>query len=253
LIVSAGLGCVACGSSDDSRQAASALGCEQGEALQGGTYDVAKSRFAWGSVPVQEQDPTFMRWVGVDGVVAINANGAELGILNAGAPEANLPDFSNDVAASQTHVGDYFASMSVQACQTSSSDVDAGSGGRVIALARSIDGIPVAESNAFARFNDANQTTSEGFYWPTIPAETVDAAEALSVRDADPAGLASYQALLPAEAQGTGRVVIHHTSSSSTAAFRSAATYDVQESGGSLGAGPTVSFDVQGVPVASDW
>ena len=79
------------------------------------------------------------------------------------------------------------------------------------------------------------------------------AAEALSARLADPAALANYQAQLPAEAQGAGRVVIHRTNSFSMAAFRSAATYDADETGGSLGRGPTVSFDEQGMAVASDW
>jgi hypothetical protein len=37
------------------------------------------------------------------------------------------------------------------------------------------------------------------------------------------------------------------------AAFRSADTYDVEETGGSLGFGRTLSFDAQGTPVDSDW
>ncbi len=247
--------CAACsGASDGNAQGSSAaVGCEQGAALQGGTYDIAKSRFAFGSTPMQETSPTLVRWVGEHGVVGINANGGELGLMNAGAPETNLPDFSNDRAALQSHVADYFGSMGVQACQIANPDVVSGSGGTAIVLKRGINGIPVVESNASAHFNNADQTTDESFYWPTIPADTVAAAEALSTRIADPATLAAYQAQLPAEAQGTGRVVIHHTNAFSMAALRTAATYDVEEAGGSLGAGPTVSFDAQGMPVASDW
>jgi hypothetical protein len=194
-----------------------------------------------------------VRWVGADGVVATNANGAELGIMNASAPETNLPDWSGDSAALQAHVSEYFAAMGVQACQILSPEVTSGSGGESIDLARGIKGIPVSESIAYARFNTADQTTSEGFYWPTIPSDTVAAAQSLSARIADAAGLASYQALLPADAQATGQVVIHHTSAFSMTAFRSAGTYDVELSGGTLGAGPTASFDEQGNPVASDW
>ena len=173
--------------------------------------------------------------------------------MNAGAPETNLPDWSGDPAALQAHVSEYFVAMGVQACQISSPAVHGGSGGRTIDLARGIKGIPVAESNAYARFNTADQSTSEGFYWPTIPSDTVAAAQSLSEKVADPASLAIYQALLPADAQGAGQVLIHHSSAFSTTGFRSAATYDVQLPGGSLGGGATASFDAQGNPVASDW
>lgn len=249
------LACSACAGSNDTstRASSAAVGCKPGAALQGGTYDLAKSRFAFGSTPMQEASPMLTRWVGDHGVVAITAGGGELGIMNAGAPETNLPDFSGDPATLQKHVQDYFGSMGVQACQVSNANVLGGSGGRTIVLARASNGIPVVESNVNARFNNADQTTSEGFYWPTIAADVVTAAEALNARITDPASLAAYQALLPAEAQGTGSVVIHHSSSFSMDAFRSAATYDVEESGGSLGRGPTVSFDAQGMPVDSNW
>jgi hypothetical protein len=248
------LACTACGSSDPSTQASSAaVGCEQGAALQGGTYDIAKSRFAFGSTPTHTSAAAAARWEGVDGAIVINANGAELGVMTAGAPETNLPDFSSDSATLQNHTSDYFGSMGVQFCQISNADLLSGSSGNAVVLERSIAALPIVESNASARFNSADQTTNESFYWPAIPADVIAAAEALSTNTADSAGLAKYKALLPAEAQGPGRVVIHHTSAFSTTTFRSAATYDVQETGGSLGAGPTVSFDAQGMPVASDW
>jgi hypothetical protein len=250
------LSCAACSgtSHDNDAQASSAaLGCEPGSALQGGAYDISKSRFAFGSTPTKTEGGGSVRWVGADGVVATNANGAELGIMNASAPETNLPDWSGDPVALQAHVSEYFVAMGVQPCQLLPPNVNGGSGGRTIELARGLGGIPVSESNAYARFNSADQTTSEAFYWPSIPSDTVAAAQSLSARIADAAGLASYRALLPADAQAAGKVVIHHTSAFSTTAFRSAGTYDVQLPGGSLGEGATASFDEQGNPVASDW
>jgi hypothetical protein len=256
LIILTLLSCAACSGTNagDTQASSAAVGCEPGSALQGATYDTSKSRFAFGSMPTKSVAGGMVRWVGTDGVVAINATGAELGIMNAGAPETNLADWSGDPAALQAHVSEYFAGMGVQTCQISSPDVLGGSdGSRTIDLARGIKGIPVSESNAYARFNTADQSTSEGFYWPTIPSDTVAAAQSLSARVADAASLAIYQALLPANAQGAGHVVIHHTSAFSTAEFRSEATYDVQLPGGSLGGGATASFDSQGNLVVSDW
>jgi len=256
LIIPILLSCAACSGTshgNDAQASSAALGCEPGSALQGGAYDISKSRFAFGSTPTSAESGGLVRWVGVHGVVAINANGAELGVMNASAPETDLPDWSGDLVALQAHVSEYFGAMGVQACQILSPEVTSGSGGTSIDLARGINGIPVSESNAYAHFNTADQTTSEGFYWPTVPSDTVAAAQSLSARVADAAGLASYQALLPADAQSTGQVVIHHTSAFSMTPFRSAATYDVQLPGGSLGGGATASFDEQGNPVASDW
>jgi hypothetical protein len=226
--------------------------CQPGHDLAGAQYDVTKSHFAFGGPPVRDDQNGFVRWVGPDGVVAIETTGAEMGIMNGGAAETNLPDWSNDPAALGAHVRDYFLSFGVAGCQMPETQVQGGSGGSTIGIAHLVDGILVAESLAYARFNNNEQTTSEGFYWPTVPAAVVDAARALHARLADPTMAAAYKALLPAADQGDGEVVIHHTSSSSTAAFASAATYDVSETG-LLGFGRTASFDAMGHDVTTSW
>jgi hypothetical protein len=187
----------------------------------GVTFDVSRSRFAFGSTPVREDSASITRYVGTEGVVAVFACGAEQGTMNAGAPEAALPDWSNDTVALAAHTRDYFVNMGMFVCQIGSTDVQPalgrGAGAQVtIALTRAVDGIAVSESNAFARFNANDQTTSEGLFWPTLPADTLAAARALRDQLADPGTLAAYKAKLPASAQGTGRVVIHHTSGSGT-------------------------------------
>ena len=242
--------CAACGGVTSSAVPSSAAeesvqSCQVGHTLTGASYDLAKSRFAFGSVPARDDANGLVRWVGAHGVVAIEASGGELGIMNAGAPEVSLPDWSDDPVALQAHVTAYFAEMGVASCQMSSS-VNGGSDGRTISLQRSVDGIPVVESIGFAHMNNADQSTSEGFYWPTIESDTVAAARALRDRLADPTALAAYRAKLPAEAQGNGQVVIHHSDQTSSGAFQSSATYDVQESGGELGLGSSVSFDGDG-------
>jgi hypothetical protein len=73
-------------------------------------------------------------------------------------------------------------------------------------------------------------------------------------------GLAAYKAKLPADAQGQGQVLIHHTSAGSSSPFHAAVTYDVvqteppSDSGGiSLGGEADLSFDPNGNPVTTAW
>jgi hypothetical protein len=211
--------------------------------LPGATYDITKSKFAFGSAPtLDDVGGGFVRWVGSDGALGIWASGAELGVMNAGAPESNLPDWSSDPAASAAHVLAYFESMGVEACQVPGSGAtyfgsgtgtaDGGltsftSNGSTAELERGYSGIRINESIAFAHFESADQTTSESLYWPAIPADVVSAAIAFQATLATQAGLAAYKALLPPDAQGDGQVVIHHSSSGSQGPFAARVTYDV--------------------------
>jgi hypothetical protein len=249
------LACVSCTGSaiDGSAASGGVTGCEIGAPLAGAAYDITKSRFAFGSTPTDGDASGFVRWVGVDGVVAIEQSGGELGILNAGAPEASLPDWSADTTLLTSHVTAYFATFGVSSCQIGGAQVNSGSGGRTIALTRSVDGINVVESLANARFDSQDQSTSEGFYWPTIPADVVTGARAFQAMLAAPTELAAYKAKLPADAQGDGLVNLHHTSSSSTSPFAVAATYDVEAPAGPLGSGSILSFDADGNPVSASW
>jgi hypothetical protein len=157
--------------------------------------------------------------------------------------------------------------MGVATCQISGNNVlsTVGGGGSVngsamfmvasqatVALQRCINGVPVGESIAFARFDTDNQTTSEAFYWPTVPADVVTAALAFHDKLAAPGALAAYKAKLPPDAQGDGEVVIHHRVAGSSLPFMAVATYDTVRTtplGGSTG----LSFDVDGNPVMDTW
>jgi hypothetical protein len=252
----ASLACIGCGASplapNSTSTSGAVTGCEVGAPLKGATYDITKSRFAFGSTPVRDNLNGFMRWVGVDGVVAIEKSGGEIGSMNGGAPEASRPDWSGDPVALGAHVTAYFESFGVSPCQVGGSQVNGGSGGRTILLWRSIDGMSVSESLAFARFDDQDQSTSEGFYWPEIPADVVTTARAFHARLTDPTALAAYQAKLPSDAQGDGVVNLHHTSSSSTSPFAAAATYDVETPPSEFGRS-ILSFDADAKPVSAAW
>ncbi len=239
-------------------------GCANGSALAGATYDLSKSRFAFGSAPVETKNGNLDRFVGSDGVVAITTLGDAQGIMNAGAPESQLPDWSTDGAALTAHVSAYFASMGVDACQIARTNIfgSAGGGGasdgssttvapshQAVVFTRGIEGILVAESNASAQVNNADQSVSESLFWPTIPADVVTAAKGFQSALAAPGALTAFKAKLRSDAQGDGAIVIHHSSGiSQSGSIEAVATYDVQQVN-SFGDGASLSFDSGGSPV----
>lgn len=261
---------------------ATTAACPVDGGLAGATYDITKSKFAFGSTPRRDGvGGGFVRWVGSDGALGISTSGAELGVMNAGAPESSLPDWSSDPAASAAHVLAYFESMGVEACQVPGSGAtyfgsgtgtaDGGltaftSNGSTTELERGYSGIRIKESLAYAHVESADQTTGESLYWPAIPADVVSAAIAFRAALATPVGLAAYKALLPPDAQGDGQVVIHHSSGESQGAFAAGVTYDVLsivpadagqaggDSGGLIEIEPEpLSFDSSGNPVSTAW
>src|ERR1700753_2747181 len=56
--------------------------CSHDDALAGTSYDVAKSKFAFGNNPAQSTANNTTRWVGRDGVVSIAPNGAATALMN---------------------------------------------------------------------------------------------------------------------------------------------------------------------------
>jgi hypothetical protein len=225
--------------------------------LRGAAYDMSKSRFAFGSTPVEQEQNGITHWVGADGALAIwpacGSSGMELGVINAGAPETLLADWSSVEQDLAMHVEEYFEAMGLDACQIGAVSPNYGSDGITIVLPRVAGNVPVQPSEAYAHFDADNQTTEEELYWPEIPADTILAAMSFSAMLANPTSLTEYKALLPAAAQGDGQVVIHHsscTSEQSPPAFISVVTYDVlEEDNSQLGMPEPVSFDISGNPV----
>jgi hypothetical protein len=226
--------------------------CQVGAGLDGVAYDIGKSRFAFGSTPVRDDQSGSIRWVGAHGVLAIEPTGQVTGAINSDAPERSLADWSDDPDALSSHVVAYFVSLGVEPCQIARSNVLGGSS-RTVALARGFETIPVIESIAFSDMRISDQTTTEGFYWPSLSAEVAAAARAFRDRLSEPAALAAYKAKLPADVQGEGIVVIHHTSGLSTDPFAAAALYDVApppQAGSYL---PPRSYDADGNEVKRRW
>jgi hypothetical protein len=222
------LGLVGCGAEpDDSSAPPQHDTCARGAGLSGAVYDLAKSKFAFGSKPVSTTEQGVTHWKGDQGALAIWADGSELAGLNAGSPETDVADWSNDPDALAAHVRSYFVAMGVAECQIENSQVLGATNGRTIALAREVDGIPIAESQAGAHFNAHDLSTIEDFYWPALPANVIADARSFHDRLADPDELAMYKASLPDNAQGEGQVIIHHASAGSGSTEAPTVSYDV--------------------------
>jgi hypothetical protein len=270
-IGAAHLGCSASSDPASSPAATSTAGataaCAVGQPLLGATYDVTKSRFAFGSTPTRIDQGSQVSWRGADGVVAITTDGSEMASLDANAPESNLSGWSGDAETLDAHVTQYFVTMGVSTCQIAGTSENASGGGggatdgssafmtvgpTSVVLSRGIDGIPVVESRAIAQFDVNDQTTYESFYWPEIPADVVTAARAFRDQLAAPGALAAFKTKLPVDAQGDGRVVIHHRVGGSALPFTAVAVYDTvqltpEDDGGDL------YFDANGNVVTDTW
>jgi hypothetical protein len=93
---------------------------------------------------------------------------------------------------------------------------------------RTIQGIPVVESHAWARFDDNDDVVAEDVYWPELPAAALDQAQAIAGSLKDSIRMADYLSKLPAEvARAQGRVVIRHSSMAEHGAFAAYGCYDV--------------------------
>jgi hypothetical protein len=252
-----------CASSSSSGGSSS---CSTNASLAGASYDVTKSRFAFGSTPTRvDAGGGLVRWTGSHGVVAIFPDGSEMAELNANAPESSLAGWGSSSSDLTTHVVQYWSAMGVVGCQITNTSANASVGGSssggsstttigqtFVSLARGIDGVPVSESLAVAQFDVDDQTTYESFYWPEIPAAVVSGAVAFQNQLADPHALAAYKAKLPSDAQGMGRVNIHHTHAGGMPPLQSGFSYDVVQSTPE-GDGAELSFDPSGSPITTTW
>ena len=117
-------------------------------------------------------------------------------------------------------------------------------------LERSLGGIPVEGSYAFAALDSAGHVITEGVYWPAISASVVHKARALKQRLASAnekdTFLADVQAKRPDVGNAVGTVKIVHTSSGYHGEFEANAVYSVVARSTSGGKAEIVRFDETG-------
>lgn len=200
------------------------------------------------------------KFVGVDGVFATTAAGLVMAIPNSNAVSASRPALTSVGEEHNAYVRKYFVNCGMPADQISGASAHATMHAAVdplnpdpkptshgtfdwysSVLYRAIDGIPVPDSFAWARFNADGDVVAESVFWPDVPLSVLKEAQALKAKiSADPSG---FKAKLPAYLQASvadpaaqqklsgGGVVIRHSSGEGNSAPTFHAVFDVTPSG----------------------
>jgi len=184
-----------------------------------------------------------------------------MAIPNANAPSAQAKPFSQSAEHHHSHVVHYFQTSGLPIEQRGDVQVvtlmtqagrvaDAQLGhyprptliGYTSVIGRVLSGIPVADSHAWARFNERDEVVAEEVWWPELPKDLISEVDRFKtiLRDS----LAEYRNRLPQDIDGSlGSLAIHHPMPTG-AEWYVKVTFDVI-------AHKTVrkSFDIHGQPV----
>jgi hypothetical protein len=255
-------------------------------------HELEKSRFDLGDGVHRETDALFERAVGVKGVFLVDkVTGASLAIRNssllpkpplgqAGASDSSeFPAYQQPLTKNPDEhsaaVRTYLLTAGIPEGEVSGTHVTTtmAGGGPVrdglqpsqskllwytTHLERSLGGIPVEGSYAFAALDSARNVITEGVYWPAIPAGVVFRAQALAERLASPAGQASFFATVKkaqpdlGDAAATGEVKIVHTAAGYHGNFQARAVYSTVVQSAVGGKAQIRNFDENGAPVRLD-
>lgn len=221
-----------------------------------------QSKFQLGANVKSYTDKGWQKTDGSDGIFSVNLeNGAVRAIPHPGAPAPQAAPYGSSLHEHSQHVLGYFIN-----CGIPRAEIAGVRGGTSLAgaatigvvpklhlrwyasnLDRAIDGIPVIDSVAAARFNANDELVRETVYWPPIPQAALVDAKALRTTLSDPSTLSAFQAALPTTKK-SGRVVIRHRGMDNhNGAFGAAAVFDVVD-------GQTVHhFDVSAHEVKLPW
>jgi hypothetical protein len=209
----------------------------------GYVHDLGRSRFKIGQdAKVELDSPQFRRWRGSLGAWATDpTNNWSMGLLDASAPTG---PYILDESVHSARVKQYFIDAGLPADQVRDvrATFEGFSGGLTDGaaasspirlhsinsiLTRSVKGVPVIESVAWAKMTTAGDVDMECVFWPAIDPGVVDRAAAFQRAMADKDAHAAYLAKLPGKVYRDGGVVIHHTDPSIHAAPGAFVSYDV--------------------------
>lgn len=191
------IGCSSTPAEPSSRTASRDQTVEKGR--PGYQHVADRSAFRAGNNSFLLSEQGYSKVVGDQGVFAVDeTNGSAMAIPNGDASSLNLAPYGSTSAEHGARVRSYFVSAGIPESQVAFVQPNVMVGGaenpaeeqttapRVIAwyssLGRSIDGIPVVDSIAWARFNIDDEVVSETVYWPSIDESVVDAAKALQAK-----------------------------------------------------------------------
>jgi hypothetical protein len=240
-------------------------------------HPVEKSRFSVGAGSHRESDGPYERIVGDQGTILTDkVTGATLAVrtlpaVRKGEPVGDLPRPLTENPERHTDVvREYLVGAGIPAAQVSGTHVTttmAGSGPTTDGvqpmrskllwysthLERSVAGIPVEGSYAFAALDSEGRVITEGVYWPGIPSEVAQKASAfrrrLDSENERTAFLARVRTALPEMRETEGEVKIVHTSGGYHGAFEAKAVYSVVVRSPNGGKPRILRFDETGAVV----
>jgi hypothetical protein len=204
-----------------------------------------RTRFAVGARYKQFRERDWLKRSGELGTVAINLrNGAEAGVSHGNrvaAEDARRSPAPNPDRHNQW-VLDYFTKAGLPPTQVAGVDTltllaeegkawarPAARGvvtGYVSALRRSVNGVAVPESFAWAQVNGRGEVIQEGVFWPRVPPAALGAAAGLQRMIADPGARHALLGRFGANVLET-RVAIHHSLPTQPGEVSMRATLDV--------------------------
>lgn len=207
------------------------------------------------------QEGSVAKVLGSDGVFATNkVTGASRALRNADSPVLTRPPLTQSAAAHNARVLAYFKAAGLPQDQIRDAHVltHMMSGGPAserkavptflgytTVITRQIEGLPVPDSFAAARFNADDEVVEEWVYWPTIPASAIAEGKAIAAL----AGGAAGTSRLPARFRGApATATIRHTDFADESGFRAFGSLDVQYGKDVNGGyrGGTRNFDING-------
>jgi len=219
----------------------------EGTTYPGYTHVLAKSKFAMGSVVTNRSEFGIQKSIGETGVFGtVEQTGWVLATPNADSPSRSVAALSTSPDVHNTAVKNYFTAAGLPADQigsvnahatvhsTTGPDDPPGPTPMVFdwyssVISRAINGVPIADSFAWAIINKNNDVVEEQVYWPAVAASVVAEAQLLKAKLADPMSGPTYLRALP-KSFSPGQVVVHHTPCVGGTA-EAKATYDVYDKG----------------------
>jgi hypothetical protein len=256
-------------------------------------HKLEKSRFDLGGGVHHETDGPFERAIGVEGVFLVDdVTGATLAVRNSSLVpkppldgQSGASDSSQSAAYPQPLTEDpeehtaavraYLVAAGIPEPEVSGTHVTTtmAGGGPVrdgfqpsqskllwytTHLERSLGGIPVEGSYAFAALDSAGNVITEGVYWPAIPASVAFKAQVFAERLASPGGQASFFATVRnaqpdlGDALAAGEVKVVHTPAGYHGRFQARAVYSTVVPSPGGGKAQIRRFDETGAPVRLD-
>jgi hypothetical protein len=242
-------------------------------------HKIEQSRFSVGAGARREVEGPYARTVGDKGVFMVDRiTGASLAVptrafpaIPKGAPVPEPPaPLTENPDEHTAAVRAYLLNAGVPAAQVSGTHVTTTmAGGGPVArgvqparskllwysthLERSVAGIPVEGSIAFAALDSTRQVIGEGVYWPGIPSDVVqrarEFAQRLDSENERTAFLARVRATRPDVGETRGEVKIVHTSAGYHGTFEAKALYAVVVRSPGGGKIRIVRFDETGAVV----